>query len=182
MWLCKCDCGSETKKSSAAIGRTITCSRQCPMNLRNKTHGHTAGGKQSPTYISWASMVSRCTNPNTIYYENYGGRGIEVCNRWHKFENFLADMSVKPRGMTLDRINNDGNYEPDNCRWATVKEQANNTRNNTIAQTSRGPLTLSQIADATGLDPRSVHRRYRRGCRGDELLLPRQNTGRKRVT
>jgi hypothetical protein len=97
-------------------------------NQHNKTHGHARGIKQSPTYISWCSMKQRCLDPNRKDYHYYGGRGIKVCERWHKFENFLKDMGERPEGKTLDRKNNDGNYIPDNCQWATSKEQCNNRR------------------------------------------------------
>src|SRR3990170_2164292 len=89
-------------------------------------HGH--ANPKSPTYESWAGMLSRCRNPNQPYYHRYGGRGITVCPRWHKFENFLEDMGERPDGLSLDRINNDGNYEPDNCHWATRQEQNMNSR------------------------------------------------------
>jgi len=95
----------------------------------NYKHGHSLrNGKESPTYQSWRHMKYRCLNPNCSDYKNYGGRGIKVCERWMDFTNFLADMGEKPEGLTLDRINNDGNYEPGNCRWATWKEQRQNQR------------------------------------------------------
>jgi hypothetical protein len=82
----------------------------------------------TPTYFSWEGMIQRCTNRRYPKWENYGGRGITVCDRWKSFVNFLADMGERPDGKTLDRIDNDGNYEPDNCRWATLQEQRANQR------------------------------------------------------
>lgn len=86
----------------------------------------------SPTYRSWAHMIQRCTNPNNIGYADYQGRGIVVCERWRTFENFLADMGVRPIGCSLDRIDNDGNYEPGNCRWTSPSEQNRNQRARTL--------------------------------------------------
>jgi hypothetical protein len=85
---------------------------------------------KSRTFRTWVTMRQRCTDPKHVSYPDYGGRGITFCERWEFYPNFLADMGERPEGMTLDRINSDGMYEPGNCRWATIKQQARNQRNN----------------------------------------------------
>jgi hypothetical protein len=130
-WLCHCECGTEKILKSIIIRRGISrscgCLRRELVIASNTEHGHATNGI-SPTYHSWAGMIARCTNPKNSRYKDWGGRGIKVCERWRKFKNFLADMGQKPTGMSLDRINNDGDYRPDNCRWATWKEQNHNRR------------------------------------------------------
>jgi RNA polymerase sigma factor (sigma-70 family) len=102
------------------------------MERKREKHGHTSdSGKMNPTYLSWTSMKQRCYNNKHEAYKKYYGRGITVCDRWrNSFINFLKDMGERPIGKTLDRINNNGNYEPSNCKWSTLKEQARNTRRN----------------------------------------------------
>ena len=115
-------------------------------------------------------MRGRCYNKNNINYDRYGGRGISICKRWDSFENFHSDMGDPPDGFTLDRVNNNGNYEPNNCRWATRKVQANNKENNHYESLDGETLTISQWSEKTGISESVIHRRLGSGWTFEESV------------
>lgn len=132
-YLCICDCGTILSVIGRNLRKGITESCGCFQKERaaaaQEKHGHSPRTGATRTYYSWTAMIGRCSRPNNCGYKWYGARGIRVCDRWlNSFENFLEDMGERPKGKSLDRINNDGNYEPSNCRWATQKEQIRNQR------------------------------------------------------
>lgn len=128
MWLCVCDCGNKTRVSTGDLNKGNSTSCGCLRRERTSEVSLTHGMSKSSTYGTWREMLQRCNNPNNQDFQHYGGRGIEVCGRWKKFENFLEDMGIRPEGLSLDRRNNNGNYELSNCRWATIEMQVQNRR------------------------------------------------------
>lgn len=153
-WACQCDCGKQVNVLGSSLRPGVTVSCGCSKRekarvsgRRNKTHCMT----RTPAYQSWSGMKDRCLNKNDHAYERYGGRGIKVCERWMKFENFLADMGEKPDGQSIDRIDNDGDYEPSNCRWATCAQQNLNKRNSRRAKYKGETIPLIEISRLSGL-------------------------------
>ena len=129
-WVCLCDCGTEkvitVHSLTSGATRSCGCLQRETISKIRFIHGMSKGLRRHPLYSSWLTMKSRCRNQKVDSWKDYGGRGISVCDRWDSFENFLADMGERPPGTSIDRVDNDGNYELQNCRWATPTEQAQN--------------------------------------------------------
>lgn len=183
---CKCDCGNECIKSSGylldskyAPHKSCGCWHRELSIKASTTHGHGQRGK-SPTYKAWCEMKARCLNPNNHNYHNYGGRGIKVCERWlNSFENFLSDMGERPsKEYSIDRIDFNGDYCPENCRWATTDIQCNNRRNN-IHITYQGEImTLKQWCDRFDMiyaNVRAVYNRHKYSF--EEIVSMYKNKG-----
>jgi len=155
--LCLCGCGKIISKSVYDLknGRIKYCGRKCKNKPVNK--------KLAKAYRIWWGMVYRCDSPNAMQYENYGGRGIKVCARWRIYQNFLDDMGHPSQEQSLDRINNDGDYCPENCRWATRFEQANNTRQNVFISYNGERHSVSEWSRIVGIPTPTINNRYRLG-------------------
>jgi hypothetical protein len=159
-WECICDCGTHLLASTRSLrsGHTKSCGclQKERVTQRSTRHGLT----KTPTWRAWRAMVARCTVSTNASYPSYGGRGISVCPRWRQFENFLADMGDRPSGTTIDRVDNDGNYEPANCRWATREQQDSNKRA-TVRITFQGrTMTLAQWAKELGTSGTALRKRW----------------------
>jgi hypothetical protein len=161
-----CECGKVGSYLLSAMrsGRIKSCG--CAIADKGKhfiTHGHTRQRKPSPTYLAYRNTLTRCTNPKSDHWHSYGGRGIAVCARWlESFENFLADMGECPSGLTLDREEVDGNYEPGNCRWATDDEQANNKRTSHFVEFNGERLTVTQWANRLNIPANTIYSRLKK--------------------
>lgn len=168
LWLARCDCGKEKVVAVSDIRnghtRSCGCLRHKLLVQRMTKHGHSTRAGWSSTYKKWKGMIDRCTHKSFSKWEHYGGRGIRVCKRWRSsFEAFLEDMGEAPTGMSLDRINPDGNYTPGNCRWATQKQQARNKRTSVMVTARGETLCVAEWAERVGICETSIHRRLRKG-------------------
>lgn len=167
LWFCKCECGNIKRVIGSSLKKCLTTSCGCLQKQRaketNTKHGYSRMGQRSRTYITWTSMIARCQNQNNKRFKDYGGRGIKVCERWHKFENFLADMGEAPEGLTIDRKENDKGYYKENCRWATIKEQNNNKSNNRYFTFNGKTQNLEKWTKELGFKKTSIMSRINRG-------------------
>jgi hypothetical protein len=181
-FLCHCDCGGEklciATRLKTGMNKSCGCmgkgnSRGNP-NLTRRSHGESRGpnGKPTPEYVAWMQAIARCHNPNNHAYDRYGGRGILVCATWRgSYEAFLADMGRKPSPKhSLDRIDVNGGYEPDNCRWATALTQARNSRKNRWVELAGRKMCLSEACLEVGLPYDTVRARLTRGWSDERAL------------
>ena len=183
LWRCVCDCGGEktttTRNLTSGAAKSCGCyhkersAEACRARLLK--HGHTAGGN-SRTYRIWANMVSRCTNEKFDSYPYYGGRGIVVCDRWREFTLFLEDMGEAPADMSIDRVDSNGPYALENCRWASKMQQANNRRGNVILNIDSESMTVAQWALRDGAAPaKTIYDRIARGWgHKDAVFAPKR--------
>lgn len=174
IYKCRCNCGNEiiVVGSHLKSGNTKSCG--CYQKQRASDSSKTHGKRQHPLYRVWSTMKQRCECPTNHKYRIYGARGITVCKEWHDFENFYfwAMQSGYKEGLTIDRIDTNGNYEPTNCRWATAKEQANNKRNTIFIDAYGERHTISEWAEITGLSRQTIYLRiYRHGFYDERALI-----------
>lgn len=162
-WECACSCGATVfvTGNDLRTGNTQSCGCLKTDVLRaiHTTHGHSAPGRVTRTWNAWGSMIARCTNPKKEKYRIYGARGITVCERWRDFANFLADMGECPPGLTLERKDVNGNYEPGNCEWASLKTQGRNRRNNRVIELAGLTATMAEWADISGIGESTISAR-----------------------
>ena len=159
-------CGCLQREKAAALGSVV-----------NLKHGH-SGRNRAPEYGVYSTMLSRCYNPNTSKYADYGGRGITVCDRWRGdggYQRFIADMGRRPKGASIERQDTNGPYSPENCRWATATEQANNRRSNRFIQFEGRRQTLMQWAKEVGINYGTLFDRFERGWSTERALFTPAN-------
>jgi hypothetical protein len=163
-WLCRCDCGGLTIVLAGNLRQNQVKSCGCLVSHRH-------GKSKTIVYSKWKAMMNRCYRPTNENYPRYGGRGIEVCKRWHTFMNFYTDMGDPPKGLTLERKDVNGSYEPSNCKWATQAEQARNKTNNTVITINGKTQILAEWVRELGLDKGRVNNRLQAGWSVDDAFF-----------
>lgn len=185
-WKCLCKCGNTTIVRGGHLrqGKTRSCGCQQGNHFHPIKHGHAMGKdkKASPEYYTWLAMMARCKNPNTKRYMLYGGRGISVCDRWLVFDNFLSDMGLRTSDKhSLDRFpNKDGNYEPGNCRWATIHEQNRNTSRNIFIEYDGRNQILEEWATELNTCPSAISNRIKNGQPFSEVYMHYKNSKKRK--
>lgn len=171
-WRCRCDCGAVCIAIAEALKRGTKQSCGCLHleTVRNSRRTH--GASYTRAFRIWAGILNRTRNPALSYFHRYGGRGIRACDRWATFENFLEDMGEPPIGMTIERIDNDGHYEPGNCRWATRAEQARNRDANVYVDYEGERMCMAEAARRAGLSRGTVQWRLKNGVPASRLFDP----------
>jgi hypothetical protein len=175
LWRVRCDCGTEKVLRSGAIkhSKSCGCARWDFLRVRNFKHGDASRGKTAPELNCWRGLIRRCTDPKDANYQYYGGRGIKVCERWlSSYPEFLEDMGRRPsRTYSIDRIDNNGNYEPNNCKWATKTEQMRNRRGRRLVSFFGSPMPASEAAEMAGITYDVFLERLNRGWSEERALL-----------
>ena len=176
-WKCRCYCGTEFKALQSNLVRSNT--RSCGCLKRNVLlwNQYEHGLSEHPIYRLWHNMMRRCYDNKNTRYSNYGGRGIIVCNRWHSPDKFYEDMGDKPAGCSLERKDNNSGYSPENCVWATAKQQGRNTRKNVYVEIDGERICIAELAEKTGIKAGTLYYRKKAGWLDNELT--KQSTPRK---
>lgn len=163
-WHCECECGSTATVAGIRLRNGVTKSCGCLRVETAKRRSTKHGMKGTRAYEIWQGMKNRTTNPNNSHYQSYGGRGIKVCDEWlNSFETFLADMGEPPEGMSIDRIDNDGDYSKGNCQWATSHEQSRNRSDNVYLTANGETKIISDWAAGIGCTVNAIKKRLDRG-------------------
>ena len=186
-WLCECICGNKRilRARDIASGKTRSCGcyRKELYKYRSNLPGPTHGRSHTTEHTIWLKMRQRCLNPKHTFYYRYGGRGIKICARWDKFENFYLDMGSRPsREVTLDRVDNNGDYSPENCRWASKLEQGNNTSMNHFIEVNGISRSVTEWSRVLNIPIRRLWARIERGWTGSSIITAAKNTRRKACT
>lgn len=195
-WLCRCECGSECEVVAGKLLSDVRPTRSCgclskEVAAENGRKHATHRMSHGPEYYSWQSMKRRCEDSRSTGFDRYGGRGITVCDRWkNSFEAFFEDMGKRPtRSHSLDRIDNDGNYEPSNCRWATKREQSRNTRTNRMLSYHGKLMSFVELLELCGKSHSTLFNRLKRGMTVEDAVdkpvnerKSRRNNGRVRIS